>query len=165
VTAYYLLVASDSQTASGGVLSSYRVALRRLKLRKWSLYRRTPNRTRLRDGDLVLIYAAGSKAGGGTFVASATVSHIGSPPRWSTGQDADIPSDIPVGILELAEIRLFENPPEIQLLRGELSFIPKHNKWGAVLQGGCKGIDKSDYETIIRWANRTDEQANKSASN
>jgi hypothetical protein len=125
-----------------------------LKIGKWSLYRRTPNRARLKNGDLVLIYAAGTKAGGGTFVASATVAHVGPPPRWSTGQDADIPSDLPVGVLDLTEIRVFEDPPEIQLIRDELSFIPKHNKWGAVLQGGCKSIDKTDYETIVRCANR-----------
>jgi hypothetical protein len=157
VPEHFLLVASDSQTSNGGELSGFRVALRRLKARKWSVYKRTPNRARIKTGDRVLIYAAGKKAGGGTFVASATISQISPPPRLTSMHTDEVQSDIPAAVLELSEVNLFELPPDIQEIRGELTFIPNHKKWGAVLQGGCKNIDKADFDTIIRFANRVNE--------
>jgi hypothetical protein len=155
VLEHFVLIASDSENTEGEIVSGYTVAMRRLKTRGWAVYRRTQNRRRLKVGDKLLIYAAGAQTGGGTFVASATVGRLSAPKNSLIGK-VEFMNDIPEYIMEFADIHLFVKPVEIRSLRDRLAFVPKHSRWGSVLQGGCKKIGESDFDIILMAERTTD---------
>lgn len=147
---FYLLVATDTETVDGDCRAGYEVARERLCRGLWALYRRTPNRERIKTGDEIVVYAAGSKRGGMCFVGSATVSQALVPGRPLENFDGNLLSDAPVRVIELKHVNLFDEPLSIREVRDELAFISQHKRWGVMLQGGCRRISSEDYEAIVR---------------
>jgi EVE domain len=149
VSAHFLLVAADTEDVHGAKISAYQVARSRIRASRWFMYQRTPHRSRIKAGDAVLIYTAGSKPGGGQIIASATVKRVDEISGKAVSPEGDLLTEVPVVSLTLEQVQEFSRSVAIREVRDMLSFIPKHQRWGAVLQGGCRAITRNDYETVM----------------
>ncbi len=151
---YYVVIAADGESLSGGVVPAHSVALRRLNAGHWLLYRHTRNRKRVKAEDRLLVYTAGKRPMGGLVIAAATVSGINPCTNERDVADDGLLTDVPNAELCLSEIDVFAHPIELRSLRGTLGFLPQHERWGSALQGGCRSITKDDYEILLARAAR-----------
>ena len=144
----FLLIASPSENHEGKRISALTMAKRRLEAKQWGLWIHTPHQKDIKNGDLCIIYIAGSD--GKQFVAYAFASSVRSEVSKYLG-DGDALTDYPTSVLHLDKIHWFASPISITTLKDRLEFIPKGViRWGCVLQRGVKKISSKDAETILK---------------
>ena len=105
-----------------------------LSEKKWPIFRRTPNKKRIRKGDVIIFYKSGY--GRKKFVGSARLS--------SELEDPMDPSSVGIDA-----IKVWKKPVPIQDVISELDIIVNKKSWGLYLMGGVRGIGEKDYSTII----------------
>jgi hypothetical protein len=145
---YYVLIASDAYTQSGGILAAREIVSWRLDRGEWGLYRKTANRNRIKKNDRVLIYMGGLKRMRRHVVASASVSQIVEHRVGVRLDPPDVEGEYADRSLLLKDIR-HQEPVDVRSLLDELDFVPKNrSKWGVALMGGCREVSKADYERL-----------------
>lgn len=113
----------------------------------------------IKEGDCVVIYAAGARDGGKQFIGYATVAGrndaVTSRERAELLGPAKEETSTIISILRLSEVFLFEPAVKIQSVKAKLSFIrnPDSPKWGSALQGGAVSITRDDFNSIARLTN------------
>jgi hypothetical protein len=156
---HFILIASDVHRNMLSCPSGYEVATHRIKERLWGLHKRTRNIKRIKVNDIVLIYAAGRRDNGRTFVGTAAIKKIS---QYSTSEKnrytrEEIPSSPIEVFLHLTEVRCFKKPISIYKIKEKVEFIknPNAKRWGVILQGGSLSITEKDFKKIIK-AEETD---------
>lgn len=153
---HYILIVNDCWDDSGKKIPAKDVALHRLGRGLWNIYPNTPHRKLIQPGDAVVIYLAGSSAGGRSFLATANVRGITSDPKSLSG----LYGEPPVSAVILGDISIFPECPKISDIKDRLDFVPKNNpKWGCVMQRGAKIISEKDFALIIAAAGNSDESS------
>lgn len=146
---YFILICSDGWDSSESTISAFDVAHIRLKHAQWPIYRHTPQKKVLKEGDACFFYVAGNKKHSQCIIAEAKISEVVDSSRLS--QDdlyVKLISDIPEKILQLRAIKKYDNPVDIRGLIDSLDFIASKKNWGSYFQGGCKRISKADFKKI-----------------
>ena len=143
--AYFILICSGVSGTS--TTEPAEIAKHRLTRALWPMSSRTANKSKIRDGDHLLIYLAGSKTGLRVFIASAAAASrvrtcsVAEPSSWLFVPAREA--------LELRDIQYFPNPIPITPLLGRLEFITNVGHWGIHMKGGCKAITQADYRLIL----------------
>jgi hypothetical protein len=114
---------------------------RRIREGRWPIFKHTPHRSLLREGDKVVFYMGG--IGGQKFLGTAVISSKLVPEGL----------DYSVGI---SKISVWKDPISIRPLIQELSFILRKDKWGIHLQGGVLPIPEKDYRKITSKTEKPD---------
>ena len=143
----FILVCSTAENIHGKKISSYDIAISRLKKSAWPIYKRTPNKGVINEGDRCLIYLAGNASHSQSFIATAVVKSI---IPWSGPVlfDDDLLTDIPISTIQLQEV-IISKPSSIKQYLSKLNFIKITSAgWGRSLQGGCRKISDLDYDII-----------------
>ncbi len=104
--------------------------------KKWLIGKKTPYRSRLLAGDKILFYQGGEE--GRKIVGLAELA--------SSLQQTERSEDFVI----IKNFKLWDNPVEIRVLLGELSFIRNERHWGAYFQGGVVRISEEDYRKILK---------------
>lgn len=111
---FFVLVAADEDKSRLSLPSAYDRALYRLKNRRWGLNVRTRNPKSITTGDEVVIYAAGNRRNGMTFVGRATVARKPGPLTHEDRRSLDSPAQreltICVEAITLCNIEIFDAP-------------------------------------------------------
>ena len=153
---HFLLITSDSEDWSGGFIPSEVRIETRLREKKWPLYINTRNKKLIKTGDLCLFYAGGNRSPqSGRILFKATVDSIKSWRSEVGSLDAlNAASQNPASYVSLSNVYEYQNKLVLKDLLGQLSFCPKNmTKWGAVLQGGMRKIEKRDFDLIEQLSN------------
>ena len=109
---------------------------RRLSEKKWPIYHYTVYRKKIRSGDNVVFYKAGT--GGQKLIGKAITA------------SAIVPIDGKLDyFVKLKNIEPCSNPVSMHPLVEHLEFIKNKKQWGTYMQGGVRPITKNDYETIV----------------
>ncbi len=145
---YFILIASDTYSGTGGIYPAYKLAEWRLDRGEWGIYPSTANRKVLKVDDEVLIYVGGQKRNRCCVIASARISKIESRRLLRA---VDPPE---VGIPNADMVLSFDSvkkigPVDIRTKFDELSFIPPNrSKWGSALMGGCRRVTPQDFRIL-----------------
>lgn len=107
--------------------------LERIQTKRWSLYKRTSNRLKIKKGDKILFYLAGSPRR--KIVARAVVS----------SQVKEEGEAFSVG---LNKIKVFKKQVPIKPFIESLEFIKNKAKWGVFMQGGIVKITDNDFKIL-----------------
>jgi predicted RNA-binding protein len=147
----FVLTAADSIDVYGHSVSALEVVLARLKDCRWGMYKNTRNKGVIATGDRLCIYASGQRAGGMSFIGTATVGNFLQNLQWRVSDfNNHYLAEPPIKLFELTDVVTFTKPLKIKDVRDSLSFIPTHAKWGVVMYGGCRQISDDDFELIVR---------------
>ncbi len=106
----------------------------KIKEKKWSIFRKTLNRNKLKVGDRIVFYKAGID--GKKFIGKASI--------YTELKEDGI--DFSLG---LSDAEVWKKPIKITSLLDSLEFIKDKTNWGCYLQGGVRPISDSDYMTIL----------------
>jgi hypothetical protein len=152
---YFILIAMGAEDVDGRHVESLDIALHRLDVNKWPIYKGTPNRSRFQRGDHCVVYIGGTGRNAQHFIASAVIDSVMS---WESKlgliDGGDIMTDIPDMALTLCDVHLFAKPVSIRPLLSTLEVIPSSTpRWGIVFQGGCRAISERDFRMIAGTAN------------
>lgn len=143
---HFILIASDSESLSGSILPAMEIAQRRLKAGTWPLYKGTPHKRDVREGDMLIVYLAGSRAM--QFFAIAEAGGVNFDAADSRA-DEDTLNSAPHAVLTVTQAQIFQYPLPLARIKNQLEFIPKNTpKWGCVLQRGVKRISSADAKLI-----------------
>ncbi len=111
--------------------------LERIKTTKsYPLGHKTPNRTRIAQGDKVVFYQSGEE--GRRFIGSAVVDSV------AKNSDQFI-----LGHVHFSKIRIWKQSIDVYDVLNELSFIKNKRRWQCYFQGGIRKIPRNDYEKIL----------------
>ena len=148
---YYYFITSDSMNDNKEVVkSAYDIAVSRLNLKKWPVYRDTILRTQFIDGDEVVFYLAGKEKYSQHFIARATIS--GGLETVELHYDLDIletDKRIVSGYISFKKVNIFNEPVSLKNIINELDFIKNKNNYGLYFQGGIRHIDKKNFNLIL----------------
>lgn len=108
---------------------------KRIEERRWPIFKKTQNRRKLKVGDTVIFYKAGTQ--GKKFLGSSV---IGSPLEKANEL---------VFFLKLSDIVVWKKPVEVNEVLKDLDFIRDKQYWGRYFQGGVRRLSETDYETIV----------------
>jgi hypothetical protein len=148
---YYILISSDTFNFSGECFSGKLAAESRLSVKRWPLYHGTRNRNSLSEGDICLVYIAGSGEYSQCFFGCVEIESVSSTTNKNKIDffDSLLIDQNPVGIVKFKSVNIFDSPIPIRPLLDFLSFMPKNKeRWGSGVQGGCRKISKEDFEII-----------------
>lgn len=146
----FLLIASPSEDLDGLPISALEMAERRLTAKAWGLWTNTPHKKDIVQGDLILVYIAGSK--GKQFIAAAKAKEVVFGERHYQS-DGNALTDPPCAVLYLEDVNRFQWPLPIVDIKHRLEFIPQNVvRWGCVLQRGVKKISHKDATTVLAAA-------------
>lgn len=106
----------------------------RVKEKKWPIFKKTQNRSKLKAGDRMVFYKAGIH--GKKFIGKASIST----------ELEENGTDFSLGI---SDVEVWEKPINITSLLDNLEFISDKTNWGRYLQGGVRSISDSDYKAIL----------------
>lgn len=129
-------------------LTGEEIFAQRMKDCFWGLGEKTPNRTNLSEGDMVVFYIAVPKMvfGGTATLASASFKLNDSHKKQYGHQKEAYLVDY--GVL-LKDIVVWREPKSAKGLVPSLRFIENKEFWGGYLQGGIRQISEEDFKTII----------------
>jgi hypothetical protein len=151
---YFILVVTDSEGVNGNRIRALDIAMERLRLNRWPLYRHTGNRKLIGAGDQCLVYLGGNGPLAQHFLAVVNVANINETRRASAGLDELLIGYVPVSVLQLMKVERFSTPMAINPLLGRLQLTAGIKKWGVMFQGGCQKISASDFSAIMRSRTR-----------
>lgn len=115
---------------------------KRIKRKKWPIFKNTSHRKHLAMGDLVMFYKAGRDQGQ-SFLGIGKIS-----------TDLKLlPNSIDFEI-NLDEIKIWKNFPSIRNHLPKLSFIKSELNWGVYLQTGVIKSSKKDFVLISNNAKK-----------
>lgn len=148
--AHFILIASDAYTINGRRYPALDLAQWRLDNARWGLYPSTNNRHSIKPGDNLLIYVGGLGHLRCNVIGAAKVKAIEEPRTPVFLDPPEVDSLAADRVLALDGIKTFD-PVDLRKLLDQLTFIPKNKqKWGSSLMGGCRKIDRKDYEKIVK---------------
>ena len=147
----YILIVNQSKDIDGNLISAMSLAKSRLMSGQWWLYSNTRNRKKMAIGDRVIIYLAGYNKDAKVFLAKANIAKIDSDIKNYNIHDYNVLDERPDIIINLDKIEWLSPTVPISIIKDSLDFIPKHSKWGCVLQGGTIKISESDANKILTW--------------
>jgi len=108
---------------------------RRMDEKRWPIYKHTPHKSQLRDGDDVVFYMGGN--GGQKFLGKGTIS-------------SSLVHDERNYHVPISNVIVWKKPVAIRPMIPELRFIfRKDARWGVHLQGGVIPLYDDDYKLII----------------
>jgi len=110
---------------------------KRIKNKKWPIYRATKFQTYLKIGDTIIFYQAGLNTQ--RFLGTAFVNSGIKP--MGNGIDS---------YLDINKIDVWKKRPSIREMITKLSFIKNPKYWGLYVQGGVIKISGKDHSRIIR---------------
>jgi hypothetical protein len=104
-------------------------------------------------GDRVVFYAGGSRAGGKSFHAVATVSDKIASNRAVSHRIRGLEGNAPaVEWLQLTDTHRFDPCIPMAGLIAQLSIIPKNRiRWGVAMMGGVRKIHDVDLDCILSY--------------
>lgn len=106
----------------------------RIKLKKWPIYKRTNHRRKIRKGDKILFYLAGSH-------------------RRKIVADGILGSNLKINgeefLIDISKIKLWKRQILLKPLVESLEFVKNKEKWGVFMQGGIVRITDRDFETLL----------------
>jgi hypothetical protein len=144
VMQHFLLIKRDGLARSGARLDASQSALALLNARVWPLWRRTPNRARVKAGDMVAVYLAG--AGESRVIARARVERVGPWNRELANAYPLMLDGEPSAVLHLVDIDVFKQSEDVRALLPRLSFVrPGLRKWGVHFTGGMRSLPAADF--------------------
>jgi len=111
----------------------------RLSYKEWPIYHYTPNRKRLRAGDKVIFYLAGT--GGSKFAGNCTLS------SKLKGKESGLDYTV-----DLADIAVWKTLLDVHDVLEDLIFVSRKDSWGSYFQGGAISIHEKDYKLILSKA-------------
>lgn len=112
---------------------------KRIDEEKWPIFQNTHNRKRLRIGDKIIFYKAGTD--GKKFLGSASITNKSNEYNGSFS-------------IVLSNIDIWKKPIKVASVLNNLKFIKNKTLWGCYFQGGVKPLTESDYSTILFKKNR-----------
>lgn len=142
---HYLLIKNDGFSAQGAPLSARMSAVALLEAGFWPLWKRTPNKDRIKPGDRLAIYLSG--VGNACVIATAKVKAVGG---WDKTAAQNYPlslDNIPSTVLHLCAVSFLDRPVEVKSRLSRLSFV-KSEKWGAAFMGGTRALLPSDFKAL-----------------
>ncbi|WP_339145132.1 hypothetical protein [Pseudoalteromonas galatheae] len=148
---HYLLIKRKGYCSEGHKLTATESAKALLDAGYWPLFKQTPCKNLVEKGQKILIYLAGAEKDCQRVIASATIDSI---VEWSNRVHKPrcpiMLDDIPSLVLNLKEIKVFEQPINIKDHLDKLDLVPSSNpqKWGAALVGGMKTLTMNDYSIL-----------------
>lgn len=114
----------------------------RLNRGLWPLYERTPYRRALRPGSAVALYADR------LVIATATI--VGVIEAGYRTLSDDTATELVAAHLRLENISWLDPAIDFREMLPRLTLCPKNmSKWGVVLMGGIRGINRADWETLL----------------
>jgi hypothetical protein len=149
----YVLVAMDGTGKYGELITAGDLVEFRLNVKQWPLYRKTRNRLSIVKDDCLLFYCGGKKTGG-LVVGFGYVNDIVPFTNHQSLQEFQITiGPTPELVIELKKVTVFPTPLPLKSIVTELECYPTgSNKWGTILQGGCRKISDRDCELILSSA-------------
>ena len=145
----FLLIANQTDDATGKLFQAFDVATRRLEAKLWGLYENTPHRKNIAPGDRVIIYLAGNGFLGKHFIATTSIHTITEDKKIFSKTLSSL-STPPIAAILFGDIHFFAKPVSIKEIKYKLEFVPQNTtKWGCVLQRGAKSISSKDFLTIV----------------
>ena len=107
----------------------------RIDEKTWPIFRKTPNRNRLRVGDNIIFYKSGTN--GKKFIGKASIeSNLQRVDQFDYS-------------LKLSGIKVWKKPVKVSKVINNLEFISDKTFWGRYFQGGVRSINDSDFEVIL----------------
>ena len=129
-------------------LTGEEIFAQRMKDCFWGLAEKTPNRTNLSDGDMVVFYIAVPKmVFGGTATLASPSFKLNDSHKKQYGHEKETYL-VDYGVL-LKDIVVWRESKSAKELVPSLRFIENKEFWGGYLQGGIRQISEDDFKTII----------------
>lgn len=125
----------------------------------WGFGKKTSYRKDIKEGDKVIFYLAGGE--GQKFIGTAD---IASKPERNKVLVKHF-SDPDIYIIGLKNVETWDQPKNIAYLIDDLDFIENKEAWGAYFQGGCRKIEKKDYDLIVQFEPPKEESVEKYSVN
>tara|TARA_X000000368_G_C23009986_1_gene703042 strand:+ start:168 stop:626 length:459 start_codon:yes stop_codon:yes gene_type:complete len=143
---YYLFINSDQHNIYNKKVSGYSIANYRLKNNIYPLRDNTKHKNQLNVGDKYIFYLSGTKENCKTFISYGSIKEVTDICSYNESSLNLINNYQRFVKLDSNKIINFK---KIIDLKDGLSFVPKKNNWGYVLQGGIVKINKNDYDLIV----------------
>lgn len=150
--ANFILVCGSGWNSEGGVNSPYDVLYHRVNNKMWPIYLNTKNRHNISVDDELLFYISGKKKCGGQVVAKAKVYELHKKDSSKIyGNLHDLEEEVSFGenilyFITLKNVEFLSKPVTLKDNLESISFNSKNpQKWGSILQGGCRSITKEDF--------------------
>lgn len=148
---FYMLIKKSGATKSFTNLTPRDTALMLLNSEIWPLYKNTPCKKMVRQGEKVVIYLSGNQLDSKHTIASATIDLV---EEWNERKHRKkYPIFIeqePALVLKLKDIDIFSKPVDIKKNLASLSFYQNANpkKWGYAVMSGVRRITPNDFEIL-----------------
>lgn len=147
MTKYFIFVIKD-HIEGKKIIPASEVLFNRVKYGFWSLSSKNPCFKSIKLGDKVIFYLAGKE--GGKFGGFCTLASEAYPiseveKKIAKGR----PSSLMDYVVDLKEIKVWENPVELSEVASKLSFIKDLNKAKMYFRGGIRAITKEDFNEIV----------------
>ena len=129
------------------LVSGLSIAQKRLEDLYWPLYKHTPCKSLMREGDKYIISIAGRKEFCRHFIAHGTINKVETiDPMYEFEYSFKLTKEI----IKFSDVNFLKTPPKIHNIMDQLDLLERHNhKLGLALAGGIKRINKSDYDLIV----------------
>ena len=152
--ASFVLTCSDTETFSGATVAAMEVFEGRLAKKEWPLFSGTAFRKEIKEGDVCVIYIAGTKQIAQHFVAVATVADVR---EWGfndpTVDSEDFLTTTPSSVIRFSKVARFDSPLGVRPIVESLDFTKGKKKWGIAFHGGCKRLPSADLRRIKKMGN------------
>ena len=147
-----IMVCGKGYNKEGSEKEPSEVLHHRLKNNYWPIYINTKNRKIIRTGDNLLFYVSGNKTLGGRVVAKSKVKgFVDKKNARDFNKSLSYEEEVSFGenilyFIKIDEACILKNPICMKENLSKLSFGNINlNKWGSVLQGGCRLITADDF--------------------
>lgn len=147
----FLIISSRFDNGFTEAYTANDIAIKRLEIKRWPLYKNTPHRKKISINDNALIYISGNGINSQCFIADVRICGI-TDSKHVIQEESQFSSEPPISVLLLDSINIFKRPVYIRSILNTLDFIPKSTiKWGCVMQRGLKIISDKDYTSILQF--------------
>lgn len=151
MTNYWIFVVTDQRIGNEEMMGKD-IFNKCIEDKFWGIGERTPNRKRLKKGDMVTFYLGGRE--GQKFLGSCKldsrpilVSQLNEKERKRLNRPSPF-FDAEYGVY-LSDVEVWDEPRRIQSLLPNLDFIRDKERFWLFLQGGVRAISEDDYNAIV----------------
>lgn len=113
---------------------------KRISGKKWPIFKHTPNKMKLKNGDKVIFYKAGKD--GQKFIGTASIG-------------SEIVPDNLDYYVTLYDVQVWKKPIGVPSILNEIQFIKNKSNWGLYFQGGVSHLPDADYHLIVSKSKET----------
>jgi hypothetical protein len=145
----------DGTDRNGEALRADELVEFRLNVKQWPLYEKTRNRFALSPDDRLIFYCGGKRSGGTIFGYGRVLDVVPLANKLLIDECRLTIGPTPKSMIILTDTNKFKTKVFLRTIVSQLECYPKNsNKWGMILQGGCRKISDHDWNYIIKAASK-----------